>query len=562
MTLYTKICLLCGNQFETNSKIKKYCDSIHRRKCKVCGKEFAIDLHYVKQQTCSKECARSLRKQNAENTSLEKYGVKNAGYTKQSQEKIRNTCREKYGVDYPGQSYVSKQHVKEAFIRKYNGIDNPMKIDEVKAKAQETCLKKYGVRNPLSKGSPVWEKVNETNMRKYGTLDPGNSEQGNARRRQTCLERFGVDYASQADSVRKKREATCLERYGAKSPLESSAIQAKIQKTCLDKYGYENSFKSQEIHKKIQETMRSKYGVDYACQLPQCKQASGTTVSSFNRQLSNKLSNMNITNELEFNVERFSYDIHITNSDILIEIDPTWTHSTCDIPKFGSVKYDYHLKKSEVAQKHGYRCIHVFDWDNIDKIVNLLTSKSIVYARQLKICDVSTQECDNFLNMYHLQGTCKGQKIRIGLKTNDELVGLITFGQPRYNSNFEYELLRLCYKPDRIVIGGSEKLFKSFINSEINPSSIVSYCDNSKFTGCVYQKLGFKLCDKGQPSKHWSKGSKHVTDNLLRQRGYDQLFGSNYGKGTSNEQLMLENGWLPIYDCGQSRYEWRRALNA
>ena len=27
-----------------------------------------------------------------------------------------------------------------------------------------------------------------------------------------------------------------------------------------------------------------------------------------------------------------------------------------------------------------------------------------------------------------------------------------------------------------------------------------------------------------------------IIDNLLRQRGFDQLFGTNYGKGTSNEK--------------------------
>lgn len=56
--------------------------------------------------------------------------------------------------------------------------------------------------------------------------------------------------------------------------------------------------------------------------------------------------------------------------------------------------------------------------------------------------------------------------------------------------------------------------------------------------------------------KIWSKGNIRITDNLLRQRGYDQLFKTTYGKGTNNEQLMLNNGWLPIYDCGQSVYEY------
>lgn len=42
----------------------------------------------------------------------------------------------------------------------------------------------------------------------------------------------------------------------------------------------------------------------------------------------------------------------------------------------------------------------------------------------------------------------------------------------------------------------------------------------------------------------------------MMSRGYDQLFNINYGKGTSNGQLMLENGWLLVYDCGQPAYLW------
>ena len=75
----------------------------------------------------------------------------------------------------------------------------------------------------------------------------------------------------------------------------------------------------------------------------------------------------------------------------------------------------------------------------------------------------------------------------------------------------------------------------------------------SKFNGEVYEKLGFKLKEQTAPAKHWynPKTKRHITDNLLRQRGYDQLHGANFGKGTSNEELMKEHGYVEIYDCGQ-----------
>lgn len=137
----------------------------------------------------------------------------------------------------------------------------------------------------------------------------------------------------------------------------------------------------------------------------------------------------------------------------------------------------------------------------------------------------------------------------------------MTFGKPRYNKNYQWELLRLCTDVNYRVVGGTERLFKNF-KINYSPESIISYCDSSKFIGNIYIKLGFKLVNDGRPSKHWSKQTSHITDNLLRQQGFDRLFKTNYGKGTSNEELMLENGWLPIYDCGQAVYVWNNASNA
>ena len=106
------------------------------------------------------------------------------------------------------------------------------------------------------------------------------------------------------------------------------------------------------------------------------------------------------------------------------------------------------------------------------------------------------------------------------------------------------------------MVGGSNKLFKYFVRN-YTPKSIISYCDMSKFSGQVYGELGFKLLRFNPPSLHWCKGkTKHITDNLLRQIGFDQLFNTNYGKGTSNYDLMIQHKWFGVYDCGQNTYIW------
>lgn len=158
----------------------------------------------------------------------------------------------------------------------------------------------------------------------------------------------------------------------------------------------------------------------------------------------------------------------------------------------------------------------------------------------------------------HIQGTVSGQIACLGLLYEDRLVEAMSFGQPRYAKNYQWELLRLATSNGLQVVGGASKLFAAFVR-DVNPESIISYCNLSKFTGSVYERLGFKHTRNNAPTLWWSRGEKKVISNtLLLQRGYDQLFGTEYGKGTSNEELMLQHHWLPVYDCGQGVYVWTK----
>lgn len=279
-----------------------------------------------------------------------------------------------------------------------------------------------------------------------------------------------------------------------------------------------------------------------------------------------------VHNTMEFNINNNFYDFLINSKNIVIEINPNYTHTVAG-NHFNGFQYNkkyetYHIDKTNNAVSHGFHCIHIWQWDDVYKILQFLKSKQKLYARKLQLREVATkQEVNNFLNQNHLQGSCRGNIISIGLYQNEELIQVMTFGKPRYNKNYEWELLRLCSRADCYIVGGAERLFKYFIR-KYNPNSIISYCDVSKFTGDVYERLGFKLKEQTKPQKVWGlaqnfKSNKnHITDNLLRQYGFDRLVGSKlnppeiYGKGTNNEQLMLEHGWLPIYDCGQKVFKY------
>lgn len=545
-------CKLCGQEFESTG-VTKYCKRVHTHDCEVCGKTFVIkDVHFP-DRCCSEACRRILRRDNARKTSLEKYGVTNAGFSEASQEKIKKHNLEKYGVEWSFQADEVKAKIAATCTERY-GTPSAMQSPEIKEKAKQTCLERYGATSSLA---GMKAEINIRNLKKYGTTDPGNLPEFREKSRQTQIAKYGKPYYTQTEEYKEKYTKTCLEKYGVPHASKAPEVIAHQRAAVEKRFGTYSVMLDPTVREKIMQKNIDKYGVPWACMLPQCIDAQGARVSKINKAFGARLEDVGFEIEYEFNIGAKSYDIHIKNTNILIEIDPTYTHTTAPT-KYGSVKSDYHATKVKIAKEAGYRCIHVFDWDDWDKIISLLVTHKKLGARKCEIVTVDKENCDTFLAANHLQGPCRGQQVMLGLKHGDELVEVMTFGKARYNKHFEWELLRLCTVSGYAVQGGASKLFNYFITN-YNPESIVSYCDNAKFSGQSYIKLGFQLGDIGTPSKHWSKNRDHITHNLLCQRGYDQLFGTSYGKGTRNEQLMLEHGWWPIYDCGQSRYEWRKS---
>ena len=519
----TKKCKICGKEFEAINNNSRYCEECKKPKvkvCRVCGKEF-IDRTANKSKQYCKSCT-------TKQTNLERYGVDNVFKSEEVKQSIKDTLKNNYGVDHPMHSDKIKTKLNNTSISKY-GVPWSFQSDSVKTKSLETIKQRYGV-NSSQKIPGVENKKKRTILSHYGSW---NNYKGTMVKnvKQTKLNRYGNPNYNN----REKCKETMIQRYGPNYASDLSTLKGKTTPS----------------HIKVKRiiTCYKKYGVPYPCMTKQCR-LSGKAVSKLNLDFGNKLKVLGCNLSYEFALENKNYDIFV-KPNILIEIDPSYTHNLTN----GRYDRNYHLLKTQIANRNGYRCIHIFDWEDKTKILNLFNTKDKIYARKCKIKEINKQSCDEFLNKYHLQNTCKGQQVRLGLFYNDELVQVMTFGKPRYNKNYQYELLRLCSHKKYKVVGGSNKLFKYFIKT-YNPQSMISYCDISKFNGEVYSKLGFKLLYTTKPNKHWSKYKHHITNNLLQQKGYDQLFKTNYGKGTNNEQLMLDSGWLPIYDCGQNVYAY------
>lgn len=397
------------------------------------------------------------------------------------------------------------------------------------------------------------KKTKLTSLKKYGCEAPGNNSEARKKASETMLKNLGVPYAMMSEDIRNKSKESMISRYGVENAAKYDKFIEKRMKTNHDRYGEVLPFNRPECYEKQHETIMKRYGVKYAIELPQVTNWSGH-VSKINQKFNEKLNELGISTKYEKFLNNKYFDIEISETNTLVEINPTYTHSSQDHYSIKGLYPYYHRDKTDLAEKNGYRCIHVWDWDDWGKVIDLIRPvENRIYARKCEIYKIKKDVGDKFLEKYHIQGTCRGQLLYLGLVYEDELVELMTFGKSRYDKNYYIELMRLCSKPGTIVVGGASKLF-NYATSVYELSSIISYCDRSKFTGDVYEKIGMKFKRITPPQEVWSKSTQHMTANLLRARGYDQLFGTDYGKGTSNEELMLENGWLPVYDCGQRVY--------
>lgn len=289
--------------------------------------------------------------------------------------------------------------------------------------------------------------------------------------------------------------------------------------------------------------------------------------SSYEREIYQLL--LEIDNDLEIKIRDREQlggkelDLYIPSNNLAIEFNGTYWHSDKRLDS------KYHQNKTFEAGKLGIRIIHIFEYEWVDpllklKIISLLrrlVSKQFTIKREARKCDIRHLRLDEereFLNQYHLQGYTNSS-IAYGLFFNTELISVMTFGKPRFSNDYDYELIRYCVKADIEVIGGAEKLFKHFV-VENKPNSIVSYCNISKFTGQVYNKLGFKasMSDVTEPNYVWVNSS--MTEVLPRYKTQKQkLIDKGYGSyGDTENEIMRNLGYMKIYDCGNIRYSWKR----
>ena len=290
---------------------------------------------------------------------LRKYGVESCRLVQSVIDKSKQTNIERYGY---AQGPLERQQATKKLL--YGNIFGP------KDKCEATNIARYGARS----GNP--QKAVATKLERYDngvcsaetmqkTVAAKIAKYGNAigpidKIHATKRERYGnAGPGNIAKSIATKRE-----RYG-----NGFGDIAKCVATKRERYG--NGFGDMS---KVSETCMQRYGVPWHCMTTKCRTAQGKVISKANKWWHDKLlQELGIACDFDaVNIENRSYDLSYVNDccKLLIEVNPTITHNSTSsyIYLVGKVKDNcptgihYHFDKAQLALKHGYTCITIFEW--------------------------------------------------------------------------------------------------------------------------------------------------------------------------------------------------------
>ena len=222
------------------------------------------------------------------------------------------------------------------------------------------------------------------------------------------------------------------------------------------------------------------------------------------------------------------------------------------------------LQRTELCLENNIQLLHIFEGEDLDLWLSMINNKlnlnEKIYARKCIIKELNSQDTIEFLNENHLQGFCRA-KINVGLFYNNELVSLMTFSKPRFNKNYEYELIRFCSKRNTSVIGGATKLWKYFV-TKYNPNSVITYANRRFSNGEIYKTLGFTFLEKTSPNYFYFKPNEFILySRVMFQKHKLKDILEIYDENLSESENMFNNNYRRIYDCGNLKFIYNKNLN-
>lgn len=367
-----------------------------------------------------------------------------------------------------------QERINNGFMKAF-GVDNCLKLLEIREKCKESLLKNHGVTNALklktnfSISPETAAKISATHKSKtkeeqYQILQ---------KRKNTSLERYGDENIQNLKFVKDKRKATMNERFGYDCYFGSEAHAQFMKDWSMKNFGVDHF--SQHHYKNFNDMNKDfilqNFVKDKRFQIfemmeyfnvsesfvNQWKRRNDVTIpnkiiKSKNQQYIYDSINVDIAEKL-YNTKKvippLEIDIFITSINLGIEYDGRMHHSrgvskheifnTPDFP------INYHLNKTEKCLEKGVELLHIFDNESKDLWISFIHSK-LGFNKYINFDECNTRKISNterteFLTNNHIFGDIESDYC-FGIFHNDELI--FTLG---YNiSNNTTEIKSICHK--------------------------------------------------------------------------------------------------------------------
>lgn len=319
-------------------------------------------------------------------------------------------------------------------------------------------------------------------------------------------------------------------------------------------YGVDHPMQSPELVKTRVRNFRSDSDLKLEDDICKCiRSHSNGDDQVYKDIIQNTLLNLNIPCVSNKQVGDYLYDLYVPTHNLLIQICTSITHN--DIVSFdelgSGISSMQHKQEAESAHIEGYECVHLFDWDNIFVLCELLKSNKPEFT-EYTVELVDKLSYDMFCTQYYIGSPNKASVLHYGLYGDNNLIAVMSFRKST-SRIYDWEIVRYCECSYGYNYLHVKQLVDKFIVDN-HPNNIVMYVDQSKYSGKELLLSGFSFVGNLYPQRVWSKGTQRILHTNISNRKYDDIFHTNYHSEHSLYTQMIEHGWLPVYDCGKKVY--------
>ena len=467
------------------------------------------------------------KQRSAELKMLERYGVANSFQLEKSKQNGIATSQKRYGKDHFSQT---AEFIKGAIEtnQKNLGVDWPTQSDVITTKRRLQNNKKYGVNDPLQ--LPVVQaKLIQTNIQRYGVSWP---TQNKLTVKKGQLTRKKTEDLKNPNRLKLNDPEAVLARYGELKNLTTLSTELGLHVNFVSRWFKNNGF---AVDKK-------------------------SRASSIEIELFEWLEGAGFEPRLHDRDLIKPYEIDVVVNNLGIEVNGIYWHSFDAVETTEEKRR--HLRKLEMAELAGVGLFQFTDleWNSRKDIIksiilHRLGQSTPIYARKTQVKELKNSDVKEFFNLNHLQGHVPAS-VNLGLFLRDELVAVMNFSKPRFNKNYPWELIRYAGKKFHNVVGGAEKLLKAFQTMHVGP--ILSYSDRMKFTGALYERLGFVKSHVNPPAYHYTDRKQLMSRVKFQKHKLSKVL-KIFDPSLSEAENCFNNKLRRYWDCGT--IAWALKLN-